>query len=210
MTLTRAVARPGVAASVAVAVAVASGLAGCGSEALPTAPSLESRVDVDTPALREAKARLGVRPCSQLDGRSELPEVTLPCLGGGEPVTLSAVSGPAVISLWASWCPSCPDELPLFQRLSDQAGKRLSVLGIDYQDTQPGAAMELLADTGATYPQLADPGGELAEHYRVRGLPGLLLVDADGEVTFMLRRIDSFAELRTVVEDHTGVSVQPG
>ncbi len=38
-------------------------------------------------------------------------------------------------------------------------------------------------------------------------MPGLLLVDADGEVTFMLRRIERYSELVSLVEDHTGVRV---
>jgi thiol-disulfide isomerase/thioredoxin len=103
---------------------------------------------------------------------------------------------------------SCPDELPLFQRLSEEAGRRLSVLGVDYQDTQPGAAMTLLGATDAVFPQLADPGGELAEHYRLSGLPAVLLVDEAGEVTFMLRRIDTYQELLGLVREHVGVDVR--
>jgi thiol-disulfide isomerase/thioredoxin len=198
-------------ASALLALVVAAGAAGCADDTPLTAPSLESRIQVDTPELRSAKADLGVEPCPRPRGAgSDLPDLTLACLGGGRETTLSEVGGPAVVSLWASWCVSCPDELPLFQRLHEEAGDRLDVLGIDYQDTRPGAALALLGETGATYPQLADPGGELAEHYRVRGLPGLLLLDADGQVTFLLQRVDDYAELVALVEDHTGVQVQAG
>ena len=183
---------------------------GCADGAQLPSPDLRSRVEVDNPELRAAKQDLGVEPCPRPAGRSELPGLTLPCLGGGRDVTLSEIAGPAVVSLWASWCVSCPDELPLFQRLSEAAGSRLSVLGVDYQDTQPGAAINLLGTTGAVYPQLADPGGELAEHYRLTGLPAVLLVDAEGEVTFMLRRIDTYRELVGLVREHTGVDVRAG
>ena len=120
---------------------------------------------------------------------------------------LSQLSGPAVISLWASWCVSCPHELPLYQRLSRATAGHLTVLGVDYQDTQPGKALALLNLTHATFPQAADPGGDLADHYRVSGLPGVLLVDGRGKVTFELRRIDTYADLVTLVEQHAGVSV---
>ncbi len=184
-------------------------LSGCAAGDALVAPDLESRVDVDNPALRAAKKEIGVRPCptSPGEGDSRLPELTLPCLGGGSPVRLSDVAGPAVVSLWASWCSSCPDELPLFQRLTEAAGDRLTVLGVDYQDTQPGAALTLLKQTGATFPQLADPGGALADEYKIVGLPGLLLVDGSGEVTFLLRRIDDYPELVGLVRQHTGVDV---
>jgi thiol-disulfide isomerase/thioredoxin len=194
------------------AVVATLALAGCtDSGGLPEAPSLESRVDVDTPELRSAKADIGVEPCAAPTGPgSDLPALALSCLGGGREVRLDDISGPAVIQLWASWCVSCPDELPLFQRLRDEHGDRLTVLGIDWQDTQPGRAMALLEETRATMPQLADPGGDLAEHYRLNGLPAILLVDGDGQVTFRLMRIEDYDQLLGLVEDHTGVPVTAG
>ncbi len=194
----------------AVAVLVTLGvLAGCTKDVIPQA-DLSSRVDVDNPALREAKRQAGVQPCAAGTGSSDLPAVSLPCLGGGTPVDLSTIAGPAVVQLWASWCTSCPHELPLYQRLSEQAGKRLTVVGVDYQDTQPGAALSLLRTTKATFPQVADPGGDLADHYRLTGLPGILLVDGDGKVTFQLKRIETYAQLLALVEAHTGVRVAAG
>jgi hypothetical protein len=59
-------------------------------------------------------------------------------------------------------------------------------------------------------PQLADPGGDLADHYRLVGLPGILLVDGHGAVTFKLMRIDDYDQLLGLVADHTGVRVAAG
>lgn len=198
--------------STLVVLASAVALTACTGEGpLPDAPDLATHVDVDTPALREAKQDLGVEPCPELSGPgSDLPDLTLPCLGGGREAALSDISGPAVVQLWASWCVSCPDELPLYQRLHDEYGDKLTVLGVDWQDTQPGKAMALLDLTDTTMPQLADPGGDLAEHYRLTGLPGVLLVDDEGAVTFKLMRIDSYDQLLGLVRDHTGVAVEPG
>jgi thiol-disulfide isomerase/thioredoxin len=186
-------------------------LSGCAGDASLPQPDLASHVDVDNAELRAAKADIGVLPCPRPGhATSDLPAVSLPCLGGGREVTLRDIQGPAVVSLWASWCTSCPDELPLYQRLSKEAAGRLSVMGVDYQDTQPGKAMALLDLTGAVFPQVADPGGELADEFRLTGLPGILLVDRDGEVTFLLRRIDTYADLVRLVRDHTGVDVGAG
>jgi thiol-disulfide isomerase/thioredoxin len=186
-------------------------LTACSGDAALPSPDLRSRIDVDNPALRHAKARIGVEKCPTLTTHaSDLPDLALPCLGGGRSITLSHVQGPAVISLWASWCSSCPHELPLYQRLDRQSGDRLTVLGVDWQDTQPGAALTLLGKTDATFWQLADPGGDLADHYRLTALPGILLVDGHGHVTFLLRRIDTYADLTALVREHTGVEVSPG
>ncbi len=203
--------RPARTVTAAAVAVVLLAVAGCGSGGGLPEPDLASRVDVDSRELRQQKQRAGVAPCLQPEGPgSELADLTLPCLGGGRDVRLSDLSGPAVVSLWASWCVSCPDELPLFQRLAEQTRGRLSVLGVDYQDTRPGAAVALLDETGAVFPQLADPGGDLADHYRVAGLPGVLLVDRDGEVTFLLRRIERYAELTALVMEHTGVDPSAG
>jgi thiol-disulfide isomerase/thioredoxin len=182
-------------------------LAGCTADPVTT-PRSQSRVEVDTPALREVKAELGVEPCPEVDGRgSDLPDLVLPCLGGGPDVSLAAIEGPAVVSMWASWCGPCRAELPFYQRLHEEAGDRLTVLGVDYQDRQPDWALGLLAETGARFPQVADPGGSLADEYRFIGLPVVLLVDADGRVTRQVGEIKSYAELKELVQERTGVSL---
>jgi len=182
-------------------------LAGCTAEPV-TAPPLQSRVEVDTPALRQVKAEIGVEPCPEVDGRrSDLPELVLPCLGGGRDVSLAAIEGPAVVSMWASWCGPCREELPLLQRLHEEAGDGLTVLGVDYQDPRPDWALGLLAETGARFPQVADPGGSLADEYRFRGLPVVLLVAEDGQVTPEVGEVESYSELGALVEEHTGVSL---
>jgi thiol-disulfide isomerase/thioredoxin len=186
-------------------VLVLSGCTGAGV----TPPPPETRVDVDTPALRRAKAEAGVAACpvSMPGPGSELPAVTLACLGGGENVTLDEVSGPALLPLWAPWCKACKEELPLYARLARESKGELTVLGIDYQDTQPDLALELLEDSGVKFPQVADPGGTLAETYRIRGLPGMLWVEEDGTATFVNELVDSYDELTGLVSSEVGVTV---
>ena len=183
-------------------------LTGC-SEASITPPPAETRVDVDTEELRRAKSRAGIASCptGPGNGSSDLPPVSLACLGGGEPVSLDEVGGPAVVPLWASWCEPCKDELPLYARLARSAGDDLAVLGVNYQDTQPDLALDLLRRSGARFPQVADPGGELADTYRIRGLPGVLWVEADGTARFVNVKVHSYDELVTLVSDEVGVAV---
>ena len=183
-------------------------LSGCDNASI-TPPPVETRVDVDTPALRALKARAGIDPCPAADGSSELPAQELACLGGGRAVDLSEVDGPAVVPLWASWCVRCRKELPIYQRLAERAGDRVTVLGVDYQDTQPDAALELLRRTGARFPSVADPGGVLADTYRVRGLPAVAWVAKDGSVVLDNAKIDSYRDLVTLVSDRLGVDVRP-
>ncbi|WP_299056898.1 TlpA disulfide reductase family protein [uncultured Nocardioides sp.] len=205
-----------VAVLVAVLAVVGAGLVACSGEDGGSNWSIPAMgppdVDVDTPALREAKQAAGIEDCPRTDdGDGELPELTLECLGGGPSVDLSELRGPLVISVWAQWCKPCRDEMPELEKFHQRYGDEVSVLGIDYQDPQVDDAMSFLGETGATYPQLADPGGAVdgQEPFpRLAGIPFLMFVDAEGRVAhreFVI--IDSPDELKDLVDEHLGTSL---
>jgi len=173
-------------------------------------------VDVDTPELRAQKEAAGIEDCPWSKHRppadAALPDISLPCLGGGPGVDLSTLQGPLVINLWAQWCEPCRDELPYYQRLHEEGAGKVRVLGIDYLDPQPGGALALAEATGVTFPSLADPDGRLRQVWRVRGLPGVLFVDEQGRVTNPDARptylvIESYDQLADLVREHLGVDV---
>lgn len=172
-------------------------------------------VQVDTPALREAKQRIGMEDCVPGDGEpveGGLPELTLPCLGGGQDVELSSLRGPMLINLWQAFCEPCRKEMPALESFHRKYGDEVAVLGIDFNDVHPAGALELAADTGATYPSVADPGGELMaeEAFAVarRGLPAFVLVDADGTVVGQASGgVDSVAEVKDLVAEHFGIEL---
>lgn len=201
----------------ALGLALAALLAGC-TGSPPTSASgatagppqaADVHVDVDTPELRQLKQEAGIAPCPDVDAEpveGGLPPVTLPCLGGGPDVPLGGVRGPAVVNLFAQWCGPCREELPYYQQLHERAGDAVTVLGVDYQDTQPGAALALARETGVTYPLVADPAAQLRAPLRVRGLPMLVLVRRDGTVAFRAAMVvDSYAQLKDLVEEHLDV-----
>jgi thiol-disulfide isomerase/thioredoxin len=187
-------------------------LAGCSPDSVPSPGP--ARIDVDTPQLRELKQEAGVEAC--VPGTAEavdggLPAVTLPCLGGGPDVDLASLRGPMVVSLWASWCGPCRDELPILQRFHEKYAPQVAVLGVDYTDPQTVGAMRLVQDTGVTYPLLADPQSALsaADPFPVlQGMPFFALVDADGRVVHQeFGGIDSEQQLVDLVRDELGVAL---
>jgi len=169
-------------------------------------------IDVDTPALREARERAGVEPCRPGDAEpveGGLPPVTLPCFGGGPDVDLSRLRGPLVINYWAQNCTPCRTEMPILQSFHERYGDRVGVLGIDFQDTRPEWAMELVEETGVTYPLLADPEAATSAAdpiTLIRGLPMFVFVDADGRVAEqMYVPLKSEQQLVDLVAEHLGV-----
>jgi hypothetical protein len=98
--------------------------------------------------------------------------------------------------------------MPLLQRLHESSDA-VHVLGVDFQDLQPGRAIALAEATGVTYPSVADVEGALKEPpLSVRGLPWTLFVDRDGQVVATERgAFDSYADLTGAVSDHLGVTV---
>nr|WP_253945604.1 TlpA disulfide reductase family protein [Nocardioides sp. zg-DK7169] len=155
------------------------------------------------------KADAGVEPCrpgTADDGA--LPAVSLPCLGGGERVDLSTLEGPLVINFWASNCGPCRKEMPALQEFHEAHGDRVPVIGVDFLDVMPEAAMELVERTGVTYPLLADPGGELqGTDLRPLALPTFAFLAEDGEVTMVGGGIDSADDLVAMVDEHLGVDL---
>ncbi|MDT0200535.1 TlpA disulfide reductase family protein [Nocardioides sp. AE5] len=172
----------------------------------------QARIDVDTPELREMKAQSQIAACVPGDGdhvEGGLPDVTLPCFGGGEAVNLSSLRGPMVVNLWASWCGPCRDEMPIFEEFAQAYAGKVAVLGINYNDTQTTNGMQLALDTGVSYPQLADTQTTLSRKAplpALQGLPFTILVDADGMVVHQeFVEIKDLAQLEAMVAEHLGV-----
>ena len=172
-------------------------------------------VEVDTPELRAAKDRIGMLDCEPGTGEpveGGLPEITLPCLGGGPDVELSSLRGPAVINLWQARCEPCRLEMPALEEFHQEYGDQVAVIGIDFNDVQPAAALALAEETGVTYPSVADPGGDLmtedAFAIARRGLPAFLFVDAEGAVTGQASGgVDSVGEVKELVAQHLGITL---
>jgi thiol-disulfide isomerase/thioredoxin len=170
-------------------------------------------VEVDTPALRATKARIGMVDCEPGTGApvaGGLPELSLACLGGGPEVELASLRGPMVINFWASWCDPCRKEMPALEEFHEQYGERVRVLGVDVNDLFPDRALRLADETGATYPSLADPGGDVFGHevlnFVASGLPAFVYLDESGKVVGSSSGgVESVEEIRANVSTHLGI-----
>lgn len=58
-----------------------------------------------------------------------------------------------VINYWATWCAPCRKEIPDLSELHERAD-HISVVGIAYEETEPEAFREFLAEFSPSYPNL--------------------------------------------------------
>jgi cytochrome c biogenesis protein CcmG, thiol:disulfide interchange protein DsbE len=189
-------------------------LAGCGDGgSIGSTASDADSVDVAADDLVRLKQQAGIADCPVSTAThpatdDTLPDVSLPCLGGGRDVRLAGLEGPLVLNVWASYCAPCREELPVLQQLHEAAGDDLTVLGIDYDDPAPGAALQLAADAGVTFPSVADPGGDVRADLEVIALPQTVFVDAGGSIVATERRqLTSYGQAVELVEQHLGIDV---
>jgi len=96
---------------------------------------------------------------------------------------LEAVRGrPAVVNVWASWCPPCREELPLFAAAERRFGQRIAFLGADLEDSD-GSARSLLGWAGIDYPSYPSDTAEAGELLGpVQGTPVTFFLGSAGEV----------------------------
>lgn len=155
-------------------------IAGCDADA----PSGD-RPDADTTELQQLKQDAAISTCVPGPGGGGLPDLTLPCLGGGPDINLASLRGPMLLNLWFSGCVPCRDEMPALQEFHERHGDAVPVLGIDL-DIDPEAGLSFAAEVEATYPQVFDPGRTVFDHPEELRLgpayPQSVLIDADGQV----------------------------
>ena len=93
-----------------------------------------------------------------------------------------------LVNLWASWCPPCRKEMPLFFRLQDVFGRRGFRLAAVNLDSGREKALSFLRDVerreGRKVPftVLYDGKKSLARKYGPVGLPASYLVDRGGRL----------------------------
>lgn len=120
------------------------------------------------------------------------PDVSGTTLSGGQ-FGISSLRGRWVLlNFFASWCPPCQQEQADLVTFAyrHRATADAAVVGVVFDDAS-SSARSFLAQTGATWPAVADPDGQIALEYGVRGPPetflvsprGLVVTHLDGPVT---------------------------
>ena len=110
-----------------------------------------------------------------------LPALVFQDLAAQEQELTSFVGKPTVVNLWATWCPPCRRELPM---LAKQAFEKqdYNFVFVDQGESEQ-KVKQYLENNGIVLEHiLLDPNGQLANHYKSRGLPTTLFLNSKGEL----------------------------
>jgi peroxiredoxin len=111
------------------------------------------------------------------------PDFALPDLNGAR-VTLSDFRGKKAVFLnfWASWCPSCQEEMPTMETLYREFKPRgLEILAVSI-DTRTAEVAKFTKMHGVTFPALLDPDQRVFKQYRASKIPTHVLIDRSGVI----------------------------
>lgn len=132
-----------------------------------------------------------------------LPDFTLPNIDGTQWRAEEWRGRILVVNFWASWCPPCRKEMPLFVRLQEELGPR-GVLFVGVAIDDPQAVQDFIDTHGIEFPILLgqEKGIELARRLgnRMEALPYTVVADRDGHL--VLRQAGEMREesLRPLLE----------
>lgn len=147
-------------------------------------------------------------PCSSIKNTGMKADgLFVECLDGDGELALQGIEGPAVISVWASWCTNCEAQRENFIRLYKEAGEKLQVVGIDVEEKNKSDGYNHALKKGMAYPQLYDPDGRTSNYFGP-GVPITQFIDKNGKLAFQkIGPILKYEEMQELVKKHLEIDL---
>lgn len=143
------------------------------------------------------------------------PNFALPALDGGQLELQQFRGRPVLLNFWATWCPPCREEMPILEQLyRERREQGFVVLAVSIDE--PAFVNEVgpyiqrgSPQTGAyTFPVALDTKRQVAEQYKLLGLPVSFFIDRDGIIREMqlggMNRQLVLEKLRTILDAPQG------
>lgn len=98
----------------------------------------------------------------------------------GEIIKMSELRGqPVVLNFWATWCPPCKEEMPLFDAYAKNFAGEVFFLAVDAQE-EDAVVQSYVDQSGVSLAIGMDRDGNVADRYFVHSFPVTFFIDGDG------------------------------
>ncbi|MBK1784184.1 TlpA family protein disulfide reductase [Prauserella cavernicola] len=107
-----------------------------------------------------------------------------------------------VLNVWGQWCGPCRTEAPELQKVQDDLGDKVQVIGIDVRDPDRSAPQDFMRNRQLTYPSIYDPAGRTLlqfSGYPRNVVPSTIVVDKEQRVAAVFLRELLATDLKPVV-----------
>ncbi len=127
----------------------------------------------------------GTTPVHAVDQGSAAPAWTGTDFSGNEVSFPSVIADkPTVMVFWATWCPYCKALMPYLGQIQKDYGEdKINVIAINAKERGIGDPAAYVADLDFAVIDVAE-GDDIAEEYSVDFIPGLMIIDGDGNVAW--------------------------
>ncbi len=150
---------------------------------------------------RISKSAINASPSSEAEGVT--PEGAFPAPDfrfaslDGEAIGPQDYAGDVVlVELWATWCGPCRLQAKYLEQLHDELqGTDVRFLAISVGEDE-ATVREYVERKPFPYPVLVDPEDTLSQRYQLYGLPTLMIVDRQGDVSFLETGISDTKRIR--------------
>lgn len=137
------------------------------------------------------------------------PAAVLRTLDGGS-IDLAARYGrkPVYLKFWATWCAPCLQQMPGFERIHRQYGKRIDVIAVNVGFSDTEADVRAYRTRHGLKMPIALDDGSLGRRLNLRVTPQHVLIGADGRIAYVGHLDD--AALHAALDRAAAAPAQPG
>lgn len=92
---------------------------------------------------------------------------------------------PTIINFWASWCPNCTEEMPIFDEMYKKYGKDINFMMINITDGIRETfeiGNNYIDESGFTFPVYFDIDNIPTSKYEIRAIPTTIFIDKNGNL----------------------------